>query len=187
VWGDFDNDGRPDVYVAAYLANVMHVRDYLYRNEGTGFRDVMPSLVMKHDATHGVQWADYDQDGDLDLALADNGSMGAHALFRNRLPASVRQQSVQVLVLDAQGRATRAGSEVRVYKAGTRTLLGTRIVDTGGGYCSQNVMAVHVGLPSADPVDIEVTTLGKDGRKVTRVAGVDPRKSVGKAVVVKAG
>ena len=187
AWGDFDNDGRTDVYVAAYLANVMYVRDYLYRNEGTGFRDVMPSMVMKHDATHGVQWADYDQDGDLDLALADNGATGAHALFRNRLPASRRAQSIQVLVLDAQGRFTRAGSEVRVYRAGTRTLLGTRIVDTGGGYCSQNMMAVHVGLPSADPVDIEVTTLGRDGRKVTRVSGVDPKQTVGKPVVVKAG
>jgi len=47
-------------------------------------------------------------------------------------------------------------------------------------------MAVHVGLPSADAVDIEVTTLGKDGRKVTRVAGVDPKTTVGKPVVVKA-
>ena len=31
VWGDYDNDGRPDVYVASYLTNVMHVRDNLYR------------------------------------------------------------------------------------------------------------------------------------------------------------
>jgi hypothetical protein len=49
------------------------------------------------------------------------------------------------------------------------------------------MMAVHVGLPSADPVDIEVTTLGRDGRRVTRVTGVDPRTTVGKPVLVKAG
>lgn len=187
VWGDYDNDGRQDLYVASYLANVMHVRDYLYRNEGSTFRDVTPSVLLKHDATHGVQWMDYDADGDLDLALADNGSMGVHFLFRNRLPSSPRQRGLNVLVLDERGRYTRAGSEVRAYKTGTRTLLGTRMVDTGSGYCSQNLAPVHLGLPSPDPVDLEVTTLTKAGRKITRVAKVDPKTLAGKPLVVKAG
>ncbi len=187
VWGDYDNDGRRDVYVASYLANVMHVRDYLYRNEGHTFRDVTPSVLLKHDATHGVQWMDYDADGDVDLALADNGTMGGHYLFRNRLPASHRQRGLNVLVLDGRGRYTRAGSEVRAYKAGTRTLLGTVMVDTGSGYCSQNMAPVHLGLPTADPVDVEVTTLTASGRTVTRVTGVDPKALAGKPLVVRAG
>ena len=187
VWGDYDNDGRSDLYVASYLANVMHVRDYLYRNEGASFRDVTPSILLKHDATHGVQWMDYDADGDLDLALADNGTMGVHFLFRNRLPATLRQRGLNVLVLDGRGRYTRAGSEVRAYRAGTRTLLGTRMVDTGSGYCSQNLAPVHLGFPTADPVDIEVTTLTASGRKITRVAGVDPKALAGKPLVVRAG
>ena len=187
VWGDYDNDGRPDVYVASYLTNVMHVRDKLYRNEGRTFRDVTPSVLLKHDATHGVQWMDYDADGDLDLALADNGTMGVHFLFRNRLPAPLRQRGLNVLVLDARGRYTRAGSEVRAYRAGTRTLLGTTMVDTGSGYCSQNLAPVHLGFPTADLVDIEVTTLTASGRKITRVADVDPKALAGKPLVVRAG
>ncbi len=187
VWGDYDNDGRPDVYVASYLANVMHARDRLLRNVGGAFRDVTPSILLKHDATHGVQWMDYDTDGDLDLALADNGTMGLHFLFRNRLPAPLRQRGLNALVLDERGRYTRAGSEVRAYIAGTRTLLGTVMVDTGGGYCSQNLAPVHLGFPTADPVDIEVTTLTASGRKVTRLAGVDPKKLAGKPLVVRAG
>ena len=187
VWGDYDNDGRIDLYVASYLANVMHVRDYLYRNEGSGFRDVTPSLLLKHDGTHGVQWMDFDFDGDVDLALADNGAMGVHFLFRNRLPAARRQQGLNVLVLDERGRYTRAGSEVRVYKAGTRTLLGTRIVDTGGGYCSQNMAPVHVGLPSPDPVDVEVTSFTAGRKAVTRASAVDPRALAGKPLVIRAG
>ncbi len=185
VWGDYDNDGRPDVYVASYLANIMHVRDYLYRNEGESFRDVTPSVLLKHDATHGVQWMDYDADGDLDLAMADNGTMGGHYLFRNRLPASHRQRGLNVLVLDSRGRYTRAGSEVRAYKANTRTLLGTVMVDTGSGYCSQNLAPVHLGFATADPVDIEVTTLTTSGRKVTRVTNVDPKSLAGKPLVVR--
>ena len=34
-----------------------------------GFVDVLPELLTQHDATHGVQWADYDGNGTLDLAL----------------------------------------------------------------------------------------------------------------------
>jgi hypothetical protein len=130
---------------------------------------------------------DYDADGDLDLALADNGTMGVHFLFRNRLPAPLRQRGLNVLVLDGRGRYTRAGSEVRAYRAGTRTLLGTTLVDTGSGYCSQNMAPVHFGFPTADPVDIEVTTLTTSGRMITRVAGVDPKALAGKPLVVHAG
>jgi penicillin amidase len=187
VWGDYDNDGRKDLYVASYLANVMHARDYLYRNDGATFRDVTPSTLLKHDATHGVQWMDFDADGDLDLALADNGAMGGHFLFRNRLPAPRRERGLNVIVLDGRGRYTRAGSEVRAYKAGTKTLLGTSVVDTGSGYCSQNLAPVHLGLPTGDPVDIEVTTLTTRGRQVTRIEGVDPKARAGKPLVVRAG
>jgi penicillin G amidase len=172
--------------VASYLANMMNTRDYLYRNLGASFDDVTPAILLKNDATHGVQWMDYDADGDLDLALADNGTMGKHMLFRNRLPASLRQRGLNVVVLDARGRYTRAGSEVRAYKAGTRTLLGTRMIDTGSGYCSQNLAPVHFGLPAAEPVDLEVTTFAASGKTVTRVAGVDARGLAGKPLVIRA-
>jgi hypothetical protein len=91
-------------------------------------------------------------------------------------------------VLDDKGHFTKAGSEVRLYAAGTRTLLGTNIVDTGSGYCSQNAMPVHLGLGShSGAVDVEVTHLTPTGRQVTRVAGVEPRAYQGKYLVVKVG
>jgi len=33
---------------------------------------VLPALVNEHDASHGVQWIDFDGDGALDLALTNN-------------------------------------------------------------------------------------------------------------------
>ncbi len=157
VSGDYDNE-------------VMQARDYLYHNDGVaGFSDRLPSYVAKHDGTHGVQFFDFDKDGDLDLMLADNLQYGTNALFQNRRGG----RSLQVLVRDEKGNLTRAGSEVRLYKAGTREILGSRIVDTGGGYCSQNAMAVHFGLGDyAGLVDVEVTMPGS--RQVTRVERVDP-------------
>jgi hypothetical protein len=184
-WGDYDNDGRPDLYVSSYIDQPLKEHDFLYHNEGGRFADVLATFGLPHGATHGVQWVDFDGDGDLDLALTNNNPNGAHPLYRNMLPPDRAKRSVQVMVLDARGRATRAGSEVRVFAAGTRNILGTGLVDTGSGYCSQNVMPVHVGLPSMGRVDVEVTTMTKSGRVVKRVAGVTPGKIAGGIVVVK--
>jgi hypothetical protein len=44
----------------------------------------------------------------------------------------------------------------------------------------------HVGLSTDGKVDVEVTTMTKAGRKVTRVAGVDPNKLPKRVLVVRA-
>jgi hypothetical protein len=181
-WGDYDNDGHPDLYVSSYVDQPVKEHDFLFHNEGGRFADVLASLKLPHGATHGVQWVDFDGDGDLDLALANNNPNGAHPLYRNMLPAARAKQSVEVRVVDERSRETRAGSEVRVYAAGTRKLLGVGLVDTGSGYCSQNAMPVHVGLGTTARVDLEVTSMSKPGRVVTRSAGVTPGRGV---VVVK--
>jgi hypothetical protein len=172
AWGDYDNDGRPDLYVAKFLVNVTHYRDHLFHNDGATFHDVLPSLVDGHDASHGVQWVDFDQDGALDLALTNNDPGGGHYLLRNLLPAAQARRSLSVDVVDAHGRHTQAGAEVRVYAAGTRRLISSGLVDTGGGYCSQNVMPVHVAAADASLVDLEVVSMTRAGRKTTTRTGL---------------
>ena len=181
-WGDYDNDGRPDLYVAGFLVNTTHYPDHLFHNgrarDGSArFEDVLPALVKEHDGSHGVQWVDFDNNGAVDLALANNDPGGGHYLFGNRLPAARARQSLAVDVVDSRGRHTKPGAEVRVYAAGTRRLISSGLVDSGGGYCSQNVMPVHVATASATRVDVEVTTMAKGGRRTTKVSGVDPRTS----------
>jgi penicillin G amidase len=184
-WGDYDNDGRPDLYVSSHVEEFVNGHDHLYRNGGNHFSGVIPPEILKNGAVHGVQWADFDDDGGLDVALANNNPDGHHYLWRNVLPPERAQRSLQVLVLDGRGRYTKAGSEVRVYERGTRNILGTRIVDTGSGYCSQNVMPVHFGLPTERSVDVEVTTMTRDGRKVAGVANVDPSRLTRRTLVLK--
>ncbi len=185
-WGDFDNDGKIDLYVSSYVDTPPNERDFLFRNDGARFTNVIPVLIAKRGATHGIQWVDFDKDGDLDFVVANNNPNGTHSLYRNLLPAERAGRSIQVQVQDRRGRATQAGAEVRVYAAGTRQLLGMGIVDTGGGYCSQDVMPVHIGLGTDGRVDVEVTTLGRSGRSSTKIGNVSPARIRGRVLAVRA-
>jgi hypothetical protein len=160
-------------------------KDYLYHNEGSRFVDVTPELFRKHGATHGLQWADYDRDGAIDLALANNNPDGRNALYRNVLPPDQARRSLQVLVLDSKGHYTRAGSEVRLYEAGTRKVVGGRIVDSGSGYTSQSQAPVHFGLGNIKRVDVEVTYFTPKGRETLLRRDVDPAKVPNRILVVR--
>jgi hypothetical protein len=67
VWGDYDNDGRPDLFVTQYGRNV------LYHNNSNGtFTDVTEraGVAGMEDGTwfhSGATFLDYDRDGRLDL------------------------------------------------------------------------------------------------------------------------
>ena len=81
AWGDYDHDGWLDLYVGIHdLAP-----NRLYHNNGDGtFTDVAATLGVDAAAkpTCQVAWVDIDNDGDLDLYLAQDLSRG-NDLFRN--------------------------------------------------------------------------------------------------------
>ncbi len=187
VWADVQHDGRPDLYTVGYVNGKPGTPDYLYVNEGDHFVNQMPPVIARHDTDHGVQWADFDQDGDVDLALAANDAAGSHYLYRNELPETVKSRSIQVTVLDDRGHYTRAGSEVRVYKSGTDELLGLAIVDTGSGYNSQNAKPVHIGLSDDFAIDVQVTIMTRNGPRAEVYTDVDWRALDGRAFVVQIG
>ena len=144
-WGDLDNDGLPDLYVGNFIAGQPLYRDALFINGAQAFVESLPDVILKHDATHGVQFVDFDRDGRLDLALDQQRS-------RRRRPSAAAQhrgdagRSIAVEVTDPNARRSRAGGEVRAYRAGTRQMLSSAIVDSGSGYCSQSEMPVHLGI-----------------------------------------
>ena len=172
AFSDFDHDGRLDLYVNGTVTGGVSYRDHLFRNTGTRFEDVTPDNVRALQADHGVQWADFDRDGDEDLALTGSRPDGMHSLLRNLLPAATARQSLHVKVVDSRGRATLAGAEVRVYEPGTRKLLGARLVDSGSGYDAQNEIPVHFGLAGHSRVDVEVIYPSRGQRKPVRRAGI---------------
>jgi len=140
AFGDYDNDGYLDLYVANYVdLDLQHLpefgsgpfcqyrdipvscgprglkggRDRLYHNNGNGtFTDVTEKLNIDSGNYYGlgVIWLDYDQDGCLDLYVADDSSPSL--LYHN----------------DCKGGFTEVGSEVGVaYSADGREQAGMGI------------------------------------------------------------
>ncbi|HVM74631.1 MAG TPA: CRTAC1 family protein [Candidatus Saccharimonadales bacterium] len=82
--GDFDNDGWPDIYVAND-----QMESYLYHNNHDG---TFTNVSLEQNVAYGTNgdtpsamgpiFADYDNDGALDLFVSD---MRYHRLFRNSL------------------------------------------------------------------------------------------------------
>jgi hypothetical protein len=71
-WGDYDNDGNLDLVMGTFR----HEYKMIAHNDGSGlFSDQTTELGMGkatfEDLTFGVKWADFDNDGWLDLALAN--------------------------------------------------------------------------------------------------------------------
>ena len=84
VFGDYDDDGLPDLFVANDL-----VPNFLYHNEGSGkFREVglLAGVAVASDAKAragmGTDFGDYDGDGRLDLVVT-NFELESHNMFRN--------------------------------------------------------------------------------------------------------
>ncbi len=81
VWIDYDGDHDMDMFVAKCGCDPV---DILYRNNGDGtFSNVAPSLGLADShSSWSSAWADYDNDGDMDLFIGSSGSPNSK-LMRN--------------------------------------------------------------------------------------------------------
>ena len=75
TWGDYDNDGDLD----AFVPNINGENNALYRNDGGGnFTKITTGDVVNDGGNSvGCSWGDYNNDGYLDLFVANTGGGGA--------------------------------------------------------------------------------------------------------------
>ena len=155
---DADLDGWQDLFmVNGHVVNEEHLRHVpyaqrpqLFWNRGNGtFEELKPgpdSGLARPIIGRGAAYADYDNDGDLDLLLTAN--QGAAYLLRNDTP-----RTGHFLRLVTQGtRSNRDGIGARLRLYTTRRQL-TGMVRTGSSYLSQSTTAVTFGLASDEQPD----------------------------------
>ncbi len=169
-FGDFDHDGELDLYVAN--GRVVHGEasasatddpfaepNLLFRGLADGrFEEVLPRggvAGLRPDNSRAAAFADYDEDGDLDVVVVNNG--GPVSLLRNRAPRP-GSHWVSFRLLDRDGRQI-PGALVRVT-AGDRSWY--RLAHPAYSYLASNDPRVHVGLGGVDRVD-EVEVRWPDG------------------------
>jgi hypothetical protein len=149
AWGDFDNDGWLDLFVANASFNGGG-RDYLYRNNGDGTFIKITAAPVATELTDsvggGCAWGDYDRDGFIDLFIANH--LGRNILYHNG------GNTNHWLVVKCNGRVSNRsaiGAKVRVRAMiGGKDFWQLREISGGHGYASQNAIEAHFGLGDAD-------------------------------------
>jgi hypothetical protein len=162
--GDYDNDGDLDVFFTTVYGTASFGKEnhpVLFRNDG-GFRfsDVTVAAGVAHlPPTYQAAWADFNNDGDLDLATAG-------ALFENQ---GTGHHWLKVRLKGDGPNVNRSaiGAQVRIRLE--RAVL-TRQVEAGTGEGNQNDLCLHFGLGTrATPVDLEILWPGGDAQMLGSV------------------
>ena len=174
---DYDNDGARDIFMAnghvldnisRYHAEVQYAEPKLmFRNVGRGvFENVSDRLGADFRlprVSRGAAIADFDNDGDLDILVNNNG--GAPQLLRN--DGGNANHWLEILLIGTKSNRDAVGARVRV-STGELVLFDQR--KGGLSYQSAQDPRLHFGLGQRDRVDsIEITW---PSGEITRLANL---------------
>lgn len=149
AWGDYDNDGFLDLFVARLGGN-----NALYRNKGDGGFEKITAGSLGNDGGEslGCAWGDFDNDGFLDLFVA-NGGLNAQQrnfLYRNNGNSN---QWIRVRCIGTVSNRSAIGAKVRVQaKSSGRSFWQLREISSSHGFGGDNLLA-HFGLGDATIID----------------------------------
>lgn len=161
-WFDYDNDGWLDLFAANGGVTIMpnlrgtsypfHQPNQLFHNEGEkiGFREisVQEAAPLKlSEVSRGLAVGDLDNDGDLDLLIANNN--GPARLLLNE--TGTRRHWLAVRLEGVKDNRDGLGALVTVQLRGGKALV--RQASTDGSYLSANDSRVYFGLEAATALE----------------------------------
>lgn len=156
-WGvnffDADHDGWEDLYVATMMGAASEL---LYVNDGDGtFTNVAAAAGYVTGDSRGSAVADYDGDGDLDIAVVNQHVCGdtrpACSLQLLRNDTATAGNWLQIRLTGTRSNRDAIGAVVRVRAGGLAMI---RQVKGGSGGHSQSALTVHFGLGPARAADV---------------------------------
>ncbi|MEE8576539.1 MAG: FG-GAP-like repeat-containing protein [candidate division Zixibacteria bacterium] len=147
TWADFDNDGDLDLFVTNYYMN-----NNLYENIGGGdFVRIMTGLIVNRSSyCSGNGAGDFDNDGDLDIYLADWENQD-NILYRTE---SGDANWVRIRCIGTTSNSSGIGAQVRLRATiGGQAVWQLRQVSGGEGHRSQSELMASFGLGEAAVID----------------------------------
>jgi hypothetical protein len=152
---DYDNDGWLDLFIAnghVYQAveNYKQINS-LFHNNGAGkfieiTKSAGPAFAVPH-LGRGAAFLDYDNDGKLDIIVANNDD--PPLLLHNTGDSSAHFLNIQLKGTKSNRDAL--GARIKLTAGGLKQL---REVAAGGSYLSHSDLRVHVGLGGATHADV---------------------------------
>ncbi|MEM6380193.1 MAG: CRTAC1 family protein, partial [Bacteroidota bacterium] len=153
AWGtnffDYNNDGWPDIYVTndSYFSPYPNV---LYKNKGNTRFEIMSENqpVASVQGGYGSATADVDQDGRLDLLVANAASRDNLQLFNNQSEAG---NWVSFALIGKESNRSAVGARIQIWDNQGRYHFDE--LHAGSSYASQNSSRMHFGLGTVDQID----------------------------------
>ncbi|NQT86232.1 CRTAC1 family protein, partial [bacterium] len=171
---DLDNDGWPDILVAATYAD--GAGSLLFACRNLGLRDGVPCFDVPPAERGNAYYpagpvADFDRDGRLDVFLAGWLPAQPSRLLLNRSP---KKHWLRVRVVGRTFNRMGIGAKVKLYRPGQlgdpEALLGYQEIGTGFGFCTGQEAVAHFGLGDLTRCDVEIAL--PFGKGVIRRPGV---------------
>ncbi len=154
--GDIDNDGDLDLHLGTgWMSLSGLVPDLMYANAGGRFEDVTDSTGTGHlQKGHGVSFADWDDDGDLDLFVVLGGGYpgdrGYNALFQN---PGHGHHWLKVRLIGTKTNRSALGAKLQVNLTGPGGARSIHRVIGNNGSFGGNSLVESIGLGAAKSAD----------------------------------
>ena len=179
---DYDNDADLDLMVVNGFCNGS-LGHFMYENLGQGTfqrrNDLLPDTVEL--CSYGLAWSDINQDGFMDLAVANCKNISASPQPNNDLYFNNGNDNhwLRVDLVGTLSNRTAVGAIVRIKALinGEMTWQ-MRDVNTQSGYCGQNSMTQHFGLGDATSVDSIVVEWPSGSQSVSTTINTNQRIAI---------